>query len=80
MVGQNHVGNFFFAPLHADTVTDELIYTPSYYYWSFLKIYSTEDAKRINSVSSRSQLLTTSFVNEDGKVITVVMNQAIRAV
>jgi glucosylceramidase len=26
--GPNHVGNFCFAPLHADTVTDELIYTP----------------------------------------------------
>ncbi len=30
--GPNHVGNFCFAPIHADTNTGELIYTPSYYY------------------------------------------------
>jgi glucosylceramidase len=35
--GPNHVGNFCFAPLHADTVTDELIYTLLLLYWS-LKI------------------------------------------
>jgi glucosylceramidase len=58
--------------LHADT--DELIYTPSYYYIGHFSKFIRPDAKRI-SVSSRSQLLTTSFVNEDGKVITVVMNQ-----
>ena len=30
--GPNHVGNFCFAPVHADTKTGELIYTPSYYF------------------------------------------------
>jgi hypothetical protein len=54
MVGQNHVGNFFFAPLHADTVTDELVYTPSYYYWSFLKIYSTEMLKNQQRIQPQS--------------------------
>jgi O-glycosyl hydrolase len=74
--GPNHVGNFCFAPLHADTVTDELIYTPSYYYIGHFSKFIRPNAKRVSSVSSRSQLLTTSFVNEDGKVITVVMNQS----
>jgi O-glycosyl hydrolase len=74
--GPNHVGNFCFAPLHADTVTDELIYTPSYYYIGHFSKFIRPNAKRISSVASRSQLLTTSFVNEDGKVITVVMNQS----
>jgi O-glycosyl hydrolase len=74
--GPNHVGNFCFAPLHADTVTDKLIYTPSYYYIGHFSKFIRPNAKRISSVSSRSQLLTTSFVNEDGKVITVVMNQS----
>ena len=74
--GPNHVGNFCFAPLHANTVTDELIYTPSYYYIGHFSKFIRPNAKRISSVSSRSQLLTTSFVNEGGKVITVVMNQS----
>src|SRR5690606_29762665 len=30
--GPNHVGNFCFAPIHANTVTGELIYTNAYYY------------------------------------------------
>jgi glucosylceramidase len=33
-------------------------------------------AKRIISSSSRSQLLTTAFINEDGKVAVIVMNQS----
>lgn len=74
--GPNHVGNFCFAPLHANTVTDELIYTPSYYYIGHFSKFIRPNAKRVSSVSSRSQLLTTSFANEDGKVITVVMNQS----
>jgi glucosylceramidase len=74
--GPNHVGNFCFAPIHANTVTGELIYTPSYYYIGHFSKFIKPNAKRISSVSSRSQLITTSFVNEDGKVITVVMNQS----
>ena len=31
-IGPNHVQNFCFAPVHADTKTGELIYTNSYYY------------------------------------------------
>jgi glucosylceramidase len=34
-----------------------------------------KSAKRISSVASRSQLLTTSL-NQDGKVVTVVMNES----
>jgi len=30
--GPNHVQNFCFAPIHANTNTGELIYTPTYYY------------------------------------------------
>ena len=30
--GPNHVKNFCFAPIHGDTRTGELIYTPTYYY------------------------------------------------
>jgi glucosylceramidase len=74
--GPNHVGNFCFAPIHADTKTGKLIYTPSYYFIGHFSKFIGKDAKRISSVASRSQLITTSFLNQDGKVITVVMNQS----
>jgi glucosylceramidase len=34
------------------------------------------NAKRVSTASSRSPLLSTSFLNEDGKMVTVVMNQS----
>lgn len=78
--GPNHVGNFCFAPIHADSKTDELIYTPSYYYIGHFSKFIHPKAKRVSTVSSRSQLLSTSFVNEDGTMATVVMNQSDKAV
>ena len=73
--GPNHVGNFCFAPVHADTRTGELIYTPSYYYIGHLSRFIRPGAVRVSTASSRSMLLSTSFLNPDGKMVTVVMNQ-----
>ena len=73
--GPNHVGNFCFAPVHADTQKGELIFTPSYYYIGHFSKFIRPDAKRVSTVSSRSHLLSTSFMNGDGKIATVVMNQ-----
>lgn len=72
--GPNHVGNFCFAPIHADTDKNELIYTPSYYYIGHFSKYIRPGAKRISTTSSQSSLESTSFINEDGSVATVVMN------
>jgi glucosylceramidase len=74
--GPNHVGNFCFAPIHGDTKTGELIYTPSYYFIGHFSKFIGKNAKRVSSVSSRSSLITTSFINQDGKMVTVVMNQS----
>ncbi len=74
--GPNHVGNFCFAPIHADTNSGELIYTPSYYYIGHFSKFIRPDAKRISTAVSRSSLISTSFLNTDGKMITVVMNQS----
>jgi glucosylceramidase len=74
--GPNHVQNFCFAPVHADTKTGQLIYTNSYYYIGHFSKFIRPGAKRILSAASRSQLLTTAFMNEDGKVVIVVMNQS----
>lgn len=73
--GPNHVKNFCFAPVHADTKTGELIYTNSYYYIGQFSKFVRPGAKRIASSPSRSQLLSTAFMNPDGKVSVVVMNQ-----
>jgi glucosylceramidase len=74
--GPNHVGNFCFSPIHGDTKTGDLIYTPSYYFIGHFSKFIGKNAKRISSVSSRSNLLTTSFLNKDGKVITIVLNNS----
>ena len=74
--GPNHVGNYCFAPIHADTKTGSLIYTPSYYYIGHFSKFIRPNAKRVSSASSKSSLLCTSFRNEDGKMITVVMNES----
>ncbi|HEX7358747.1 MAG TPA: glycoside hydrolase family 30 protein [Ignavibacteriaceae bacterium] len=74
--GPNHVENFCFAPVHADSKTGQLIYTPSYFYIGHFSKFIRPDAKRVSTASSRSQLLSTSFINADGKIVTVVMNQS----
>jgi glucosylceramidase len=74
--GPNHVHNFCFAPVHGNTKTGELIYTNSYYYIGHFSKFIRPGAKRIISSASRSQLLTTAFINDDGKVAVIVMNQS----
>ncbi len=73
--GPNHVGNFCFAPVHADTKTGAITYTNAYYYIGQFSKFIRPGAKRIISSSSRSPLLTTAFANSDGKIAVVVMNQ-----
>jgi len=73
--GPNHVGNFCFSPIHADLKKGELIYTPPYYYIGHFAKFIRPDAQRVSATASRSVLLTTSFLNADGKMATVVMNQ-----
>jgi glucosylceramidase len=74
--GPNHVGNFCFAPIHANIGTGALIYTPSYYYIGHFSKFIRPGAKRVSTTVSRSLLLSTSFLNENGKMVTVVMNQS----
>jgi glucosylceramidase len=73
--GPNHVGNFCFAPIHADTKTGELTYTNSYYYIGHFSKFVRPAARRIACSPSRSALLSTAFVNPDRTVSTVVMNR-----
>jgi glucosylceramidase len=77
--GPNHVSNFCFAPVHADTKTGELTYLSSYYYIGHFSKFIRTDARRIASSPSRSQLLSTAFLNPDGKVAAIVMNASERS-
>ncbi|WP_051292770.1 glycoside hydrolase family 30 protein [Olivibacter sitiensis] len=72
--GPNHVGNFCFAPVHADLRSKELIYTSAYYYIGHFSKYIKSGAKRIVSSPSQDRLLSTAFINPDGGIVVVVMN------
>lgn len=78
--GPNHVQNFCFAPVHADTKTGQLIYMNAYYYIGHFSKFIRPGAKRVESAPSRSQLMSTAYINPDGKVAVVVMNLTDKAV
>lgn len=72
--GPNHVGNFCFAPIHADIKTGKLIYTNSYYYIGHFSKFIQPGAKRISCSTNRDKLQATAFLNPDGKMVVVVLN------
>jgi glucosylceramidase len=74
--GPNHVGNFCFAPVHANTKTGELTYTPSYYYIGHFSRFIRPNAVRVSTTASFSALISTSFRNVNGIMATVVMNKS----
>ncbi|MEI6264623.1 MAG: glycoside hydrolase family 30 protein [Sphingobacteriia bacterium] len=74
--GPNHVGNFCFAPVHANIKTGQLMYTNAYYYIGHFSKFLQKGAKRIISSSSRSALITTAFENPDGTLVVLVMNSS----
>lgn len=78
--GPNHVGNYCFAPIHADTQNDELIYTPSYYFIGHFSKFLSPGDLRVSTATSFSLLLSTSFISSEGKITTVVMNKSDEAI
>lgn len=78
--GPNHVGNYCFSPIIADTRNGSLIYTSEYYYIGHFSKYIKPGAKRIVSSASRDKLLTTAYLNTDGKIAVVVMNNGDAAI
>lgn len=73
--GPNHKGNFCFAPIIADTRTGEVHYTYEYYYVGHLSKYVKPNAQRIATSTNRDFLLSTTFMNENGKMVNVIMNE-----
>ncbi|GGA84077.1 glycoside hydrolase family 30 protein [Puia dinghuensis] len=72
--GPNHVGNFCFAPVHADTRNGQLIYTNAFYYIGHFSKFVRPGARRIAVSTNRATLQTTAFVNNDGSIVVIVMN------
>ena len=73
--GPNHVGNLCFAPVHGDTKTGKITFTNSYYYIGHFSKFVLPGAKRISSISTSNTVISTGFLNEDGSIIIVAMNQ-----
>lgn len=74
--GPNHVGNFCFAPVHADTATGTLTFTPTFSYLGHFSKFIRPGAHRVSAVSSRTYLHTTAFLNPDGRLAIVVLNDS----
>lgn len=72
--GPNHVGNFCFAPIIADTKTGELHYTSEYYYIGHISKFVKNNARRLGTTTNRDHIVSTSFINENGEMVVVVMN------
>jgi len=71
--GPNHVGNYCFAPVHK-TAEGDLYYMNSFYYLGHFSKFIRPGARRIIASSNRDKLMTTAFVNPDGRIAVVVLN------
>lgn len=74
--GPNHVGNYCMAPIICDTRTGALTYMNSFYYLGHFSKFVRPGAKRIVCSSNSDDLLATAFLNPDGKIAVVVLNQS----
>ena len=70
------MGNLCFAPVHGNTKTGEVTLTYSYYYIGHFSKFIRPGAKRVSSVSSANSLMSTAFLNLDGSLVIVAMNQS----
>jgi glucosylceramidase len=76
--GPNHVSNFCFAPVIGSTETGDLTYMSSFYYIGHFSKFIRPAAKRIISSPTVDNLPTTAFVNPDGSIVVIVMNETDR--
>ncbi|WP_028864425.1 glycoside hydrolase family 30 protein [Psychromonas aquimarina] len=74
--GPNHVNNLCSAPIIGDTVNDQIIINPSYYYFAHFSKFIKKGAKRIAVCSTTDVIETTGFINPDGQKVIVVCNNS----
>lgn len=72
--GPNHVSNFCFAPVIADTKSGKVSYMNSFYYLGHFSKFIRPGAKRIIAASNIDKLLSTAFLNTDGSLAIIVLN------
>ena len=72
--GPNHVGNFCFAPIIANTKTGELHYDSAYYYLGHFSKFIHPGAQRIACSMCNDGLAATAFINPDNTTAVVVLN------
>jgi glucosylceramidase len=72
--GPNHVQNFCYAPVHADTQTGELMFMNSFYYIGHFSKFIRPGAQRVVSSATIDTIQTTAFRNPDGSLAVVVLN------
>jgi len=73
--GPNHVGNNCVAPIICDTTNDTILYQAAFWYTGHFSKYIRPGAKKVLCSTSRDALEVVSFLNPDGQLIVVVMNQ-----
>jgi glucosylceramidase len=73
--GPNHVGNFTSAPILANLKTGEISFQPSFYYIGQFAKFVHPNAVRVLAAPTNIHLETTAFVNPDGSIVTIVMNE-----
>jgi glucosylceramidase len=73
--GPNHAGNFCYAALHVDAKTHELHWTNIYPYMGHFSKFIRPGARRTAVAPSRDALKSTAFLNPDGSLAVVVMNE-----
>lgn len=72
--GPNHVKNYCYAPIIADTQTGKLTFMNSYYYIGQFSKFIRPGARRIICSSNDDNLLATAFINPDKSIAVVVLN------
>ncbi len=73
--GPNHVGNYCSAPIIVDTENDRLNYLSSYYYLGHFSRFVRPGAQRILCRNTGKELLSSAFVNQDGSIAIVLLNE-----
>jgi len=77
--GPNHVQNFCYAPVHADTRTGELLWMNSFYYIGHFSKFIRPGARRVIASPTTDEIESTAFVNPDGSTAVVVLNTGEKA-
>ncbi|MFT6986255.1 MAG: glucosylceramidase [Psychromonas sp.] len=74
--GPNHVNNLCSAPIIADTINDQVIINPSYYYFGHFSKFIQKGAKRIAVCTTTDIIEATGFINPNGEKVVIVCNNS----